>query len=63
VREAADIDDARSAWPAQQGHQLGREGEVTQIVCPKLGLKAIGRALPAGQRHNTCIVDEQIERL
>src|ERR1700684_3986342 len=36
---------------------------MTQIVCSKLHLKAVGRGLPAWQRHHSCIVYQEIQRL
>ena len=61
MRQAADTDDSWSARAAQQRHQPGCEGEVTQIVCPELHLKAIRRGLPARQRHHSRIVDQEIK--
>ena len=63
VRQAADADNPWFGCPAQQRHQPSREREVTQMVCSKLHLKAIRRGLPAGQRHDTRVVDQQIKGL
>jgi hypothetical protein len=61
VRQAAEADDARRACPAQQRHQPGRERKVAQMVGAELHLEAIGRGLPARQRHHACIVDQEIK--
>ena len=61
VRQAADADDPWPACPAQQRHQPSGESEVTQMVCSKLHLKAIRRGLPAGQRHDARIIDQEIK--
>jgi hypothetical protein len=63
VCQAADIDYSWPARPAQQWHQPSRESKVTQIVCSKLHLKAVGGGLPSRRRHYSCIVYQKIQRL
>ncbi len=63
MRQAADADDPRRFGPAQQRHQPSRESEVTQMVRSELHLETIRRGLAARQRHDSRIVDQEIERL
>jgi hypothetical protein len=63
MSQAADIYDSRRACPAQQWHQPSGESKVPEIICSKLRLEAIRRGLPAGQRHHSRIVDQEIKGL
>jgi hypothetical protein len=54
-------DDARVRPIAQQRHEVGRQGEVAEIVGAELQLEAIRGGLPPRRGHHGGVVDQQIE--
>ncbi len=55
-------DDTRLRGPAHKGHEERGQGEVTRVVHTELALESLCRAA-LGARHDTGVVDEQIQSL
>ena len=57
-----DVDDARRGSATERGEDGGRKDERAEMVGGKVRLVAIFGQLALGDRHDACIVDQDINR-